>query len=360
MPELEILINKFWSGTISHDELKQLEKLLQQQQSGDSVPALVVQPGNENVQHTFGQEKADELLKKIYTNIPDAGSAGYSKALKRNQATFLLRLSGIAASITLAIIFTWSWMRKDEAGQLKNSIQQASITALTYTENKTDTIMNISLPDGSAVRLYPGSEISYYRPFINNKRDITLKGAAEFKVTGDRLKPFTVYANGIATTALGTRFKVDVEKKQVYVLLYEGRVMIQPASGGARKAYLNPGQQLCVAKDFDYIISEIQPVTRLAAVTKVTKALHKEDQLSANTDTINMSFRNTPLSDVFDKLAEKYHIHIDYTDKEKLQQISFTGHFNANDSLENLLKVLCGMNNLQYELAGDKVNISNP
>lgn len=355
MPELEILIDKFWSGTISHDELKQLEKLLQEQQSGNGVSVLAGQRGSGSLQNILDGEKADELLEKIHSNIPGP--------LKKNQATFRLRLTGIAASITLAIIFTWLWMSRDEAGQTKDNMQQASIAAIAYTENKTDTIMNISLPDGSVVRLYPGSEISYYSPFINNKRDITLKGAAEFKVTGDRLRPFTVYANGIATTALGTRFKVDIEKKQVYVLLYEGRVVIQSATGGSnsRKAYLNPGQQLCAAKDFDYIISEIPPVRSLAAAAKGGKPLHKDDPLSGNTDTINMNYRNTPLSVVFDNLAERFHVHIIYnTDKAKLQQISFTGHFNANDSLENLLKVLCGMNNLQYELADDKVNISNP
>jgi ferric-dicitrate binding protein FerR (iron transport regulator) len=363
MQELEALLDKFWSDTISQDELKQLETLLQQQQSGNGASALMMQgAAGEDVRSTLDPEKADELFKSIHTVISNAGVAKSTSALKKKIVTPWLRLAGIAAGIMIAVIFTWLWTRKDEVVQMKNSIQMASSKVLHHTENKTDTIMKISLPDGSAVMLYPGSEISYYFPFINNKRDITLRGAGEFNVAGDRSKPFTVYANDIATTALGTRFKVDAEEKQVHVLLYEGRVVVQPASGNSnsKKAYLYPGQQLAVTNDFDYNITGIQSAAKLAAATKGKKVPHKNDLPAESADTANLSFRNTPLSDVFDNLANKFHVHIICADRDKLQQIPFTGHFNGNDSLENLLKVLCGMNNLQYQLAGDEVTISHP
>ena len=360
MPELEILINKFWSGTISREELKQLEKLLQEQQSGDGMSI----PAGQKVQNILGPEKADDLLRKIHTDISAAGENGDANALRRKPLTLGHRLAGIAAGIALAIIFTWSWMNKDGAGRMKDNVQPGGIAMLTHTENNTDTIMHISLPDGSIVWLYPSSGISYYIPFIDHKRDITLRGAAEFKVTGDRLKPFTVYANGIATTALGTRFKVDVEKMQVHILLYEGKVVVQAANGSDqfKKAFLLPGQQLCVANNFDRVISGIQPIAMSAAVTKGKKTLHAHDAAPVPEDTTSMHFRNTPLSDVFDNLGKKFHVQIIYTEQDSklLQEIPFTGQFNANDSLENLLKVLCGMNNLQYQLAGDKVNISHP
>lgn len=357
MLKLEALIKKFWSGTIRHSELKELEKLLQQRSRIGASAVVEQEVDEESVPNSLDRKRADELLKKIHTNISETGVGESSHALKKKSILFRPGFTGIAASITLAILLTCLWMRKEEPEQIKNKMQQASVIVHLHTENKTDTIMNISLPDSSIAMLYPQSSINYDMPFINNKREIKLTGAAEFKVNADRSKPFTVYANGIATTALGTRFRVNAKGKKIHILLYEGKVVIHPVMDGhLKEAYLHPGEQLYAAKDFNYIISRIQPETVLLAATKEKKIPHTE----SNADPIHLKFSNTPLSDVFDMLAKHFQIHIVYTDREKLQEIPFTGYFSANDSLENLLKMLCGMNNLQYELTGDELKISNP
>lgn len=348
MLTLEALIKKFWSGNIRHHELKELEELLQQQ-SGNSASTLVESDIEEAGMLAPG--RADELLKNIHTNI-SAASIADNNASKKKMLLLQPRFAGIAASITLAVLATWLWVKKEETRQINNNMPQVSAIVHQHTENKSDTIMNIALPDGSAALLYPKSSIRYDIPFSNNKREISLTGDAEFKVDANRSKPFTVYAHSIATTALGTRFRVNAVNKKVQVLLYEGKVMVHPAmDGNTQKAYLNPGEQLYVANDFNYRITRIQPVA------KAKKVLPKED---ITADTINLNFRNTPLADVFDNLAKKFQIHIVYTNREKLQEIPFTGYFNANDSLDNLLKMLCGMNNLQYQLTGNELTISNP
>lgn len=350
MLTLEALIKKFWSGNIRHHELTELEKLLQQQ-SGNSASALADADMDEV--NTLSPGRADQLLKNIHTNI-SATSIADNNTSKKKMLLLQPRFAGIAASITLAVLVTWLWVKKEETGQIKN-MQQVSAIVHQHTENISDTIMNIALPDGSTAMLYPKSSITYDIPFSNTRRDISLTGAAEFKVDANRSKPFTVYAHGIATTALGTRFRVNAANKNVQVLLYEGKVMVHPAAdGNAQKAYLNPGEQLYVANDFNYRITRIQPVT------KTKKVLRKEEPLTGNADTIHLNFRNTPLADVFDNLAKKFQIHIVYTNREKLQEIPFTGYFNDNDSLDNLLKMLCSMNNLQYQLTGDELTISNP
>ncbi|SEW40237.1 FecR family protein [Chitinophaga arvensicola] len=348
MLKSELLIKKFWSGNIRHDELKELEKLLEQQ-SENSASALLEQDTEEvHVTGTLDRKRADELLLKIHTNI-----SATSHASKKKTIGYLPRIAGIAAGIALAVIITWQWVKKAETGQTNNTMPVIAIVHQ-HTVNKSDTVMNIALPDGSTAALYPHSSLHYDIPFTHNKRDITMSGAAEFNVSTDHAKPFTVYANGIATTALGTRFRVNTSNKNVQVLLYEGRVVIHPAiNGGTKKAYLNPGEQLSVAKDFDYLITRISPAV------KAKKNLRKEAPAS-NADSINLNFRNTPLADVFDNLAKKFQLQIVYTNREKLQEIPFTGYFNANDSLENLLKMLCGMNNLQYELTDNELKIIYP
>ena len=67
-------------------------------------------------------------------------------------------------------------------------------------------------------------------PFQNNKREIYLEGEAYFKVAKDKTKPFTVFAGALATTALGTQFRITAKKNtpgNITVKLFTGKVAIR-------------------------------------------------------------------------------------------------------------------------------------
>jgi transmembrane sensor len=212
------------------------------------------------------------------------------------------------------------------------------------TVNNSDQLMNIMLPDSSDVILSPGSLITYYVPFTNNKRDLTLDGEGRFKVMKNEFKPFTVYAGGLATTALGTEFTINT-KKNIIVKLHTGRVMITAV--GERLKYwkknvmLEPGQQL------NYDIKEMTAsVTRINTQHKIAGGVTVKKPGKIVPDELPvMNFVNTSLPDVMNKLTACYHQNITF-DSTELNDINFTGTISKNDSLPIVLKVIAQMNDL--------------
>src|SRR5690606_21077562 len=106
----------------------------------------------------------------------------------------------------------------------------------------------IVLPDGSVVMLSSRSELAYDAGFGSQSRDLRLVGEALFHVAKRADKPFTVYANGFATTALGTEFFVSTrEAGMTRIRLLSGRVVVQSTSTSqfsVADTYMKPGEEL--------------------------------------------------------------------------------------------------------------------
>ena len=86
------------------------------------------------------------------------------------------------------------------------------------------------MPDGSIVILNSNSSLSLDADFNKEKREIRLTGDAFFKVAKDAKRPFIVYSENIATTALGYRvlcaWKKEMRIKGIQVDLLEGKVQM--------------------------------------------------------------------------------------------------------------------------------------
>lgn len=81
-----------------------------------------------------------------------------------------------------------------------------------------------TLPDNSIAELNAGAEIDV--DFGHSGRRVTLRrGAAHFAVVRDG-RPFVVVAAGVAVTAVGTAFSVQLGGDEVEVIVTEGRVQV--------------------------------------------------------------------------------------------------------------------------------------
>ncbi len=359
MLELQTLIDKFWTGTISNDELKRLENLLKERASSKTQWLFDGENDGKVTRAGFEPEKENAILRQIHEKMRSTDEGRIVPLRKQ-----WFRWASIAASILIGIGGVWLWASRGEGGKNKEGNGRENNIVLKKVEykNNSDTMTNILLPDGSMTKVYSQSGITYYLPFRNGKRDVILDGIAEFKVKKDSTMAFTVYAGGVATTALGTRFKVETHKGgEASIFLYEGKVVVRPAedSLGSKKVYLNAGQELDLADGFVYRLSPIADTSQLLSAkdNKVRPPAGKpqpEPALAAE-----LKFRNTPLLNVFDRLGRKFNMRFSYADKESLRSLPFTGRFNDNDSLDSILKILCGMNNLQYQIKGNAVKISN-
>jgi len=221
--------------------------------------------------------------------------------------------------------------------------------------NTTDKPTQLVLQDGSEVKLYAKSMISYHEPFTGNKRDITLTGKASFKVAKDKTKPFTVFSGDISTTALGTQFTVTAygKDKNIIVRLYEGKVVVKSANSAKRKLekdfYLLPGQELVYDKK--NLTAKVR--TFREEGSPVVKNENKKETYPADNPSVpNLGngtwymFNNQPLEQVFDQLEAMFDTEIDYTAKD-VSKIYFIGTFNKSDSLDSILKQIIELNNLK-------------
>lgn len=100
------------------------------------------------------------------------------------------------------------------------------------------------LADGSTVLLDAGAQVTV-QMLPEARRLKLLTGRAYFEVAHDASRPFTVAAGDTLTTALGTRFAVDLGDEGTRVTLAEGSVAVASLDAGpAWTRRLIPGQQL--------------------------------------------------------------------------------------------------------------------
>jgi len=195
----------------------------------------------------------------------------------------------------------------------------------------------VTLKDGSQVSLSPHATIRYLPAFSGATRAIHLTGEAYFKVAKDKTRPFTVFSNGITTTALGTSFTIKAPQQdhRVSVTLHTGKIVVR-REGDHNKAddiYLLPGNQLSIdTKTFASHIERTDLPLIPAKEANVVKP-------------ILLDFDREPLDSVFSKLSQQYHQKIQF-ESASLSGLSFTGSVDTGKPLEQALRSIALLNNL--------------
>jgi transmembrane sensor len=291
-----------------------------------------------------GSERTERMLHNISKQIAPIAKAKVFRMDVR-------WINGIAACICL-VCFYFLWKHLDHPHKtqpMKVAVANAPLQWRT-TANVTRSVMHIMLDDGSHVALDPRSVIRYTIPFERDQRDIHLTGEAKFYVAKDKQRPFTVYAGPLATTALGTVFKITAWPKHANtkVRLLSGKVKVVPYQrdhANALAVYLLPGKELVfnnrkgsaqVSAFNDRVAAPAEPVLRSFSEVKG--------------DTLNFVNQQLPL--VIDRLQEAYHIRVDT--RTRLKKYYFTGQFNSRtESAANVLQTITSLNKLQYVQLSD-------
>ena len=102
--------------------------------------------------------------------------------------------------------------------------------------------LNLTLPDGTQVRLNSGSTLKFPDRFDGNTREVELSGEAFFEVTKNPNKPFIITSGEVSTTVLGTSFNVNTypESQQVAVTVATGKVKVASKDS---EVLLGPNEQ---------------------------------------------------------------------------------------------------------------------
>lgn len=252
---------------------------------------------------------------KNRTLISKHDSKKINRYWRFGEKSIYIRVS-IAAAITLLVVGS---MVFNMLSVPETVVATVSITTI----NKSTTAgqrLRFYLPDGTMVFLNAESTLEYTENFAEG-RNVSLSGEGFFEVAHDSLRPFTVHAHGLNTTALGTSFNVKsfANEEETSVALLTGKVIIDDEKS-KKSVFLTPGQQAKISKG-------------QIGITK--SAIENLEVLNWRKGVL--FFKNNSLEEVVYDLERWYGV--DITVKGEAGQLTFNGSF-EDEKLQNVLELL--------------------
>ncbi len=289
-----------------------------------------------------------------------------SKKMKRvidwqvRQKPVLVRATGLAAIFILAAAAWILYRQPGKDHQLAGTTKQTPQTVLRRQTNPTKNTIAILLRDSTLVELASGSSIEYPDPLVaDGKRLVTLTGKAVFHVAKDPENPFVVLSGGIATTVLGTVFRVDMTSTVgfVTVTLLEGKIVVRPADSAVKNtfqpAWLSPGDRLV----YDRTSGTALVYRNSLNTEKLVKASYKSKKMATGAKPDWYSFEGERLPEILNQLSAYFQVDIYYYPSQ-LNNKYFTGKLLKGDSLDSILTDIALLNHLSVKKADGSYTIT--
>lgn len=193
-----------------------------------------------------------------------------------------------------------------------------------------------ALPDGSVVWLQAGSNIRYVKDFSGSQREILLQGEARFDIAANA-RPFVVKTGSMVTQVLGTVFNINAypERDSFTVTVLKGRVQVSKEQTIA--GVLGAG---------DRLVSKGKSVIQYKA----------SSQQLAELENGEIQFDKQTLREIMVIFEQWYGYSLQVNDSSILEQ-KYTGSFHRNGTMEDLLSIICEVNNINYQINNQKQQI---
>ncbi|SUJ07862.1 fec operon regulator FecR [Sphingobacterium spiritivorum] len=213
--------------------------------------------------------------------------------------------------------------------QDNSSTEYATITQVVPAKK----YMNITLSDGTKVRLAPASTFTYPKEFKGNIRKVELNGDAYFEVSHNPQKPFTVHTSHLDVQVLGTSFNVHAFTEDLItkIALFEGKVNV---SNSTISKNLMPGQQFTYTKKDQ------------KTILNTFDLIEEKDGMEGMINFDHASYEELRL-----KLSRKYGI---VTKSDPTIKLQFTGRI-FNESIAEVLEKLTFTTAYHFRLQSDSL-----
>lgn len=293
-------------------------------------------------------EAKEAFLQNLFTK--DRRQKSFIKLYRFSAAAIILLLAGGSVY----------YLNSGNISKKITSTQENYVKSDIVKVNTTRQKIQIKLPDLSVVILSPASEIKYASDFGNAHRELYLSGDAVFTVYKNTRWPFTVYCKNVATTALGTTFRVSEKSKagNIAVTLMEGRIAVRSVNNEKKIAYyLHPGNSIY----FNLSSGKFSAIDDKENLAYDHRQMQKRQVSAGQPDSVDINqplagkafngndkvyFKNAPLSKVLDELARTYNVEIVYPTK-KVAKINFIGAVPKTGSLEKVLMDVSSINDFK-------------
>ncbi|MBL1213388.1 MAG: DUF4974 domain-containing protein [Ignavibacteriae bacterium] len=197
----------------------------------------------------------------------------------------------------------------------------------------------LTLSDGSQVKLNSGSTIEYLEKFEGESREVKLRGEAFFSVSKSD-KPFIVVTDNAATTVLGTQFNVWTRGEKTKVIVKEGRVKLASLKDENTGVILTMDNSASVIKN------------KISGKPEIVDSENLLGWLDGK-----IVFSKSPLAEITEELERQFDVNITI-ENDSLSTISMTGTF-TNEKIEEVLSMISLTLNIELEKQGDGYYLSS-
>ncbi len=197
----------------------------------------------------------------------------------------------------------------------------------------------VRLPDGSTVLLNKDSRLDYPRVFRDTIREVVLSGEAYFDITHLAGRPFIVHTGKLSTRVLGTAFNIRAYPgdKAIAITVTSGKVQV--SNERAAVGFLTADQQMRYDVASATIVKEKVDVRPLVAWRPS-----------------EVSFDDITMEEAARRVGEWLGVTVHFVNPA-LKDCRVTASFYREDQLEEILTVLCAVNEMSYTIHDKDVSI---
>lgn len=335
--KIQYLFDRLLENSITEAEFAELMSFIQNPDFEEDVKSMMDAKWEEIGQENTGDFSPEDSRRRLARIMDGAGILDREdqENKKSRMSPRLIRLvkrTGIAASFLLLISLglIW-WISSGE--QLENLPDEAEIARAFHGKQV------VHLPDGSSVILNEESQISYREDFGMETREVIFSGEGYFDIASDPDHPFVVRTGKITTTVLGTAFNMEAREDQseVKVAVERGEVMV----GDDQKVY-------------DHILAE-----ELLVVNTDTEKFEKKRADISSLVAWKMEFLildDVTIEDAGALIGDYFGVKVEL-ENEAMKNCKINASFLHRESLDQVLRVLCGVLQCEYSLEGQIVQI---
>ncbi|PZP46241.1 MAG: hypothetical protein DI598_12400 [Pseudopedobacter saltans] len=197
----------------------------------------------------------------------------------------------------------------------------------------------VILEDGTKVWINAASEFRFPVSFVQDKREVFLKGEAYFEVAKNAEKPFIVHVNGSSIKVLGTHFNVMAyeEEKKIRTTLAEGSIMLNHE--GKDSVVLRPGFQADIVSSSENIkVAKAD----LAETLAWTKGL--------------FLFKSTDINSIMRQVSRWYDLQV--VSEGDLSDVKFSGSLKRQENIADLLDILATDGRIRFRTKGHTITMT--
>ena len=318
------LLKKFQSGNLSLSDFKELVSTVNDSSDQELEDFFFEEWNKFDTYPSLSQEKIDSLYCHLH------------KKMKISPFYKITRHWGqIAASILLLFASGLTILYYIQHQELQTLAEQDVIV-----RSGDSGTSQVSLPDGTLVRLNANSSLTYQQNFGQNNRKVKLSGEGYFEVKKNTEKKFIVNTGYIDVTVLGTKFNLYAyeDKDIIEMALVEGHVNVSTSKPPYQTICVKPNEKVTYNK-YDNKLNIEKTTTKIE-----TAWLNKE-----------LVFREEKLENVFQCISRKFRVKFSIDSSVSVDDV-YTGAFD-DEKIEDILEVLKIHYGFNYTVKDRKINI---